>query len=49
MKKLRDAIVRESFVENRIVYLCISGSKIELFYIREKAMERARQLTVVFA
>lgn len=49
MKKLRDAIVKETIVEGRVVYLCISGEKIELFYSRESAEKRARQVAVVFA
>ncbi len=49
MKKLRDAVVKKSFVENRVVYLCISRGEVELFYRREKALERARQLAVIFA
>lgn len=49
MQKLRDAIIKETVIEGRAVYLCISGDKIELFYSRESAEKRARQMTVIFA
>jgi len=48
MKKLRDAIVKETFIDGRAVYLCVSGEKIELFYSRESAEKRAREIAVVF-
>lgn len=47
MKKLRDVIVRETIVEGRVVYLCISGEKIELFNCRESAKKRARERCIV--
>lgn len=47
MKKLRDVIVREAIVEGRVVYLCISGEKIELFNCRESAEKRARECCIV--
>ena len=47
MKKLRDVTVRETVVEGRVVYLCVSGDKIELFNRRESAEKRARESCIV--
>lgn len=47
MKKLRDVTVRETVVEGRVVYLCVSGDKIELFNRRESAEKRARERCIV--
>jgi hypothetical protein len=47
MKKLRDVVVRKTVVEGRVVYLCISGDKVELFDRRESAEKRARESCIV--